>query len=289
MTTDSLIAKIEDCDHIWEKDESGIEHAWFKATELLQIIRTHEALQKQQPKEDDVDLMLKINQVFFKYARHLNECPADKSMIIPRPVCICGCDEAIDELNSSTVKQPKPDMGASVFLASGATSPGSATRKDAGSEAPTTTSDMYTETPLAIHDDGNCIKTSAISVDGLTFNQQDVDNLVAIYNHESCPDDPLKESLFRAIKVCQQALCTTKPACPYIVTSPATVEDDGGTSYCSLAATREPVAVSLEKCVISLKEADNNFDNGSPFVMSCEQATCLTKAVLNAAGVSYVE
>ncbi len=47
--------------------------------------------------------------------------------------------------------------------------------------------------------------TEMLIVDGLTFGQRDVDNLVAIYNHESFTT-PLQESLFRAIKVCNKQL-----------------------------------------------------------------------------------
>ncbi len=51
---------------------------------------------------------------------------------------------------------------------------------------------------------------SEISVDGLSFTQQDVDNLVSVYNHIALRDD-LQESLFRAIKICKLSLRTTEP------------------------------------------------------------------------------
>lgn len=45
----------------------------------------------------------------------------------------------------------------------------------------------------------------AASIDGLNFNQQNVDDLVVIYNHSKLRED-IHESLFRAIKVCKEWL-----------------------------------------------------------------------------------
>jgi hypothetical protein len=131
---------------------------------------------------------------------------------------------------------------------------------------------------------------SEISVDALTFNQQDVDNLIEVYNNAEFTT-PLQESLFRAIKICKQRLRSPEPVSPYKDYTWEDIAMMAQENRLLKERATEPVSVDLEKCA---KTAFNwGVMNGiSPSSINAEgvaQYKALTKAVLDAAGVKYVD
>lgn len=84
------------------------------------------------------------------------------SMVNGKDTAGFPCDHSRLFFDSWFIKAAKAaiaviNMGASGYKASGDTSPGSATRKNAEPEAPT--SDIYTNSPVSIHDGPTCIET----------------------------------------------------------------------------------------------------------------------------------